>query len=214
MLVALPSAEISGVGGFASAIQGMCSRLGVSWIVVVIVLLVALNSIGGAASFLSSTSRLPFVAGIDRYLPQGLWTRPCKVGHAMDRDNLLWLRRNALCLAEPGRQHCAKRIRPARQHVDRHLLHPVCLSISGDDPVTARTFSEWRNRGFREEDPVAVLLASVGLITTILTIVLALVPSDDEPHKGIAIAKILGSTLLLVGAGAAVFLSAKWRRKT
>ena len=60
---------------------------------------------------------------------------------------------------------------------------------------------------------VAVLLASVGLITTILTIVLALVPSNDEPHKGLAIAKILGSTLLLVGAGAAVFLSAKWQRR-
>jgi hypothetical protein len=62
--------------------------------------------------------------------------------------------------------------------------------------------------------PVAILLASVGLITTLLTIVLAVVPPDDEPHKGLAIAKVIGSTFLLVGAGVAVFLNGKWRRRT
>jgi len=70
LLVALPSATISGLNGFINALQVMCTRLGLSWVVVIIALLVALNTIGGAASFLSSTSRLPFVAGIDRYLPR------------------------------------------------------------------------------------------------------------------------------------------------
>src|SRR5580698_10684828 len=51
LLVALPSAEISGLGGFASAVQVMCTRLGLSWIVVVVAVLIALSSIGGAASF-------------------------------------------------------------------------------------------------------------------------------------------------------------------
>jgi len=61
---------------------------------------------------------------------------------------------------------------------------------------------------------VAVLLASVGLITTLLTIVLAVVPTDDEPHKGLAVAKVIGSTCLLVGAGIAVFLTRSRRRET
>jgi glutamate:GABA antiporter len=62
--------------------------------------------------------------------------------------------------------------------------------------------------------PTAVLLASVGLLTTLLTIVLAVVPPDDEPHKALAISKIIGSTFLLVGAGIAVFMTRKWRTRT
>jgi hypothetical protein len=45
--------------------------------------------------------------------------------------------------------------------------------------------------------PMAIVLASVGLITTALTIVLAIVPPNDEPNKGIAIAKVIGSTFVL-----------------
>ena len=69
LLIALPSNAIGGLSGFVNAIQALCVRLGVPWIITCIALLVAVSSIGGAAAFLSSTSRLPFVAGIDRYLP-------------------------------------------------------------------------------------------------------------------------------------------------
>jgi hypothetical protein len=58
---------------------------------------------------------------------------------------------------------------------------------------------------------VAIALASAGLITTALTIVLAIVPPNDEPHKGIAIAKVIGSTFVLVAAGVAIFLRSRWR---
>ncbi len=69
MLVALPSSEITGVSGFAGAVKVMCASLGIPWVATLVAVLVAISSIGAAASFLSSTSRLPFVAGIDRYLP-------------------------------------------------------------------------------------------------------------------------------------------------
>jgi glutamate:GABA antiporter len=47
-----------------------------------------------------------------------------------------------------------------------------------------------------------------------MTIVLAIVPPDDEPHKELAIAKVIGSTFLLIGAGVMVFLSRKRRSQT
>jgi hypothetical protein len=46
----------------------------------------------------------------------------------------------------------------------------------------------------------------------VLTIVLAIVPPNDEPHKGIAIAKVIGSTFLLVGAGVGIFIRSFWKR--
>ncbi|WP_433983547.1 APC family permease [Tunturiibacter empetritectus] len=213
LLVALPSAQISGVGGFASAIQVMCARLGLSWIVVVIALFLALNSIGGAASFLSSTSRLPFVAGIDRYLPKAF-------GRVHARWGTPWIAiifygvAGMLCalLSQAGSTVQSAYDLLVSMSIVTYFIPFVFLFLA-----MIRLQREPFPRGgirFPGGRAVAVLLASVGLITTLLTIVLALVPPDDEPHKGLAIAKILGSTFLLVGGGAAVFLSAKWRRKT
>jgi glutamate:GABA antiporter len=213
MLVALPSAEISGVGGFANAIQVMCSRLGVSWIVVVIVLLVALNSIGGAASFLSSTSRLPFVAGIDRYLPKvfgrvnAKWGTPWIAIIFYGFAGMLCALLSQAGSTVQGAYDLLVSMSIVTYFIPFVFLFLAMIRLQREPfPLGGIRFPGGRS--------VAVLLASIGLITTMLTIVLALIPPEDEPHKGLAIAKILGSTFLLVGAGAAVFLSATWRRKT
>ena len=54
--------------------------------------------------------------------------------------------------------------------------------------------------------PVAIALASVGLASTTMTLVLSAIPAADEPNKPLAIAKVVGGTALLIGAGIAVFL--------
>jgi amino acid transporter len=213
LLVALPSAAISGLGGFASAVQVMCARLGLSWIVVVIALLIALNSIGGAASFLSSTSRLPFVAGIDRYLPRAF-------GRVHATWGTPWIAiifygfAGMLCalLSQAGSSVQSAYDLLVSMSIITYFIPFVFLFLAmirlQRDPVPPGVT---RLPGGK---PAAVFIATVGLITTLLTIVLAVVPPDDEPHKALAIAKVIGSTLLLVGAGVVVFLSRKWRRRT
>jgi glutamate:GABA antiporter len=213
LLVALPSAEISGLGGFASAVQVMCARLGLSWIVVVIALLVALNSIGGAASFLSSTSRLPFVAGIDRYLPKAFGRVHAKWGTP-------WIAvisygvAGMLCalLSQAGSTVQSAYDLLVSMSIITYFI-PFIFLFLAMIRLQREPFPQGAMR-LPGGGPVAVLLASVGLVTTVLTIVLAVIPSSDEPHKGIAIAKVLGSTFLLVGAGVAVFWGTTWRRKT
>ena len=212
MLIALPSAEISGVGGFANAVHVMCSRLGLSWIAVVIALLVALNSIGGAASFLSSTSRLPFVAGIDRYLPKAFGRVHAKWGTPWVAI-LFYGLAGMLCalLSQAGSTVQSAYDLLVSMSILTYFI-PFIFLFLAMIRLQREPFPPGGIR-FPGGRPVAVLLASIGLITTIFTIILALVPPDDEPHKGSAIARILGSTSLLVGAGAAVFLTATWRRK-
>ena len=60
--------------------------------------------------------------------------------------------------------------------------------------------------------PVAITLASIGLLSTAFTILLSVIPSADEPNKPLAIAKVLISTAVLIGIGAAIFLRAVRRR--
>jgi Na+/phosphate symporter len=61
--------------------------------------------------------------------------------------------------------------------------------------------------------PVAIALASVGLVSTAVTIVLSVIPGQDETNKPLAIAKVLGGTAVLIGAGVAVFLFSKWKTR-
>ena len=49
--------------------------------------------------------------------------------------------------------------------------------------------------------PVAIVLAVFGLLTTIISSVLACIPPADEPHKLLAVTKVIGSSALMVGAG-------------
>jgi glutamate:GABA antiporter len=59
--------------------------------------------------------------------------------------------------------------------------------------------------------PVAIALASVGLLTTLLTIALSVIPPEEEPNKPLAIAKVIGSTVFLVGVGVAVYYASNRR---
>ncbi|MGB6743644.1 MAG: APC family permease, partial [Terracidiphilus sp.] len=69
LLMALPGEAVSGPDGFVNGVRVLSARMGVGWLLAPMALLVGLNGVGGAAAFLSSSSRLPFVAGIDNYLP-------------------------------------------------------------------------------------------------------------------------------------------------
>jgi glutamate:GABA antiporter len=61
--------------------------------------------------------------------------------------------------------------------------------------------------------PVATGFATLGLITTSVSIVLALIPAADEPDKILAVTKVAGLTLVLVAGGVLVYVRGK-RRKT
>jgi amino acid transporter len=61
--------------------------------------------------------------------------------------------------------------------------------------------------------PVAIALASIGLISTAITIVLSTIPSADETNKPLAVAKVIGGTAALVGLGVGVFLFSQWKAR-
>jgi hypothetical protein len=58
---------------------------------------------------------------------------------------------------------------------------------------------------------VAKVVATVGFLTTTLTIALSLIPQPDEPNKPLALFKILGGTAALVLIGVWIYLAGKKR---
>ena len=61
--------------------------------------------------------------------------------------------------------------------------------------------------------PVAIALASIGIASTALTILLSVVPVGDEANKTMAVAKVVGGTMVLVGVGVAVFVGARLKAR-
>jgi hypothetical protein len=49
--------------------------------------------------------------------------------------------------------------------------------------------------------PVALMMASLGFCTTLLTIALSLIPAADDPNKVLAVVKIVGLTGLVLIVG-------------
>jgi hypothetical protein len=58
---------------------------------------------------------------------------------------------------------------------------------------------------------VAMLVATLGLLTTAVTIALSLIPQPDEPNKPLALFKILGATMALVLMGVWIYAAGKRR---
>src|SRR5271168_2202376 len=69
MLIAMPQKEIGVLSGVLQAINVMSSRTGLVGVVAPLALLECIAILGTASAWFSGAARLPFVAGIDRYLP-------------------------------------------------------------------------------------------------------------------------------------------------
>src|SRR5437867_13293172 len=65
----MPKEQVSGLQGIMQAIQTMAGKVGAGWLAPAIAVLVTLNALGAVGGWFGATARLPFVAGIDRFLP-------------------------------------------------------------------------------------------------------------------------------------------------
>jgi hypothetical protein len=56
---------------------------------------------------------------------------------------------------------------------------------------------------------VAKMVGVLGFITTLITIAFSVLPAEDDPHKVLAVVKIIGLTILLLALGVFVFILGK-----
>jgi amino acid transporter len=210
LLVALPSDAVAGPDGFVHGIQIMTARLKMEWLLVPMALFVALNAVGSAAAYLSSTSRLPFAAGIDHCLPPAFgWIHP--------RYRTPWVAIGVYGLAGilvTLLGQAGTNVRGAYEVLVSMAVISYFLPYLFLFGAMIRLQSRPAGPQVRRVPggkPVAVLLGMVGLASTAMTILLSAVPAPDEPNKPLALAKVVGGTVVLVAAGLAVFLFSRWK---
>jgi amino acid transporter len=72
LLIAINKGDINVLQGIVQAVGHMASRVGVVWIVAPFAFLLSLSIAGIASAWLGGSARIPFVAGLDSYMPAWL----------------------------------------------------------------------------------------------------------------------------------------------
>jgi len=211
MLVALPGDAVSGVDGFMRGMERMAGALSVPWITQLVAALIALSAVGGAAGYLSATSRLPFVAGMDRYLPAAF-------GRVHLRYRTPWVAILVYGLAGIAMAVLGQAGTSVRGAYDV-LVSMSVITMFLPYLLLFAALIRLARRGVLVRYPLArsrgigIALAAIGFASTSLTIVLSVIPSPDDTHPALAVAKVLLSTAVIVTAGCAVFLVGRRKKR-
>lgn len=208
VLASVASHQVSASSGIMQAIGSVSERMHWSALTPIAAAFVALSCFGSAGAWLGAGARLPFVAGIDRYLPASFgrihprWGSP-----VVALVSLAVIAAVFIFLGQAG--------------TSVHGAYDVL--VSSTVVITLVPFLFLFASAIKLRDAPAPngaiaipggswtvsIAALVGLITTISAIVFAGFPSDDDPNKMLSVVKIVGLTAVVLLVGTLLYLGGR-----
>jgi amino acid transporter len=195
-----------------TATAQMCRILGVPWLAVAVAIMITIACLGAAGAYLSATARLPFVAGIDNYLPPVFgrvhprWNTPYVAVLAYGLAGMAFAVISQFSTSVKGAYDALVGMSVITYFIPYVFLFAAMIRLQRE-PAGPGVI---RVPGGRV---VAITLASIGLISTVITIGLSVVPDADETNKPLAIVKTVGMTALLIAIGVGVYGNGKRRQR-
>jgi len=202
VLLAMPSTEVNSLQGLVQAVSRTASRVGYPGVLPLAAFLIALSNIGAAGAYLAAVARLPFVAGLDRFLPRAFgslhprWKTPWVALLTQFALGVVFIFLGQAGTSVKGAYDVLVSMGVITYFIPYLYLFAAMIKLqrepAGPDVIRVPG-GTW----------MAKLVATVGFLTTTLTIALSLIPQPDEPNKPLALFKIVGgcAALLLVGVG-------------
>jgi glutamate:GABA antiporter len=210
MLVALPPGEIASLDGFMTAIERVSERLHLAGVTPVIAGLLVIGGLGQAGAWFAAGGRLPFVAGLDRYLPAAFGQLHPRYGSphvsliSQAGVAALFILLGQAGTTVKGAYDVLVSMSIISYFIPYLFMFAALIRLQRQ-PAGPGVM---RVPGGR---PAALALGGIGLGTTAGSIGLALVPAADEANKLLAVSKVAGLTLLLLVVGSVVYLAGKKR---
>ena len=200
VLLALPSTEINSLQGLVQAIGKTAERVGMPGVLPLAAFLIALSNIGASGAYLAACARLPFVAGIDRFLPPAF-------GALHPRWGTPWVAILTQTLIGSVFIFLGQAGTTVKGAYDVLVSMGVITYFIPYLYVFASMFKLQREAAGPDVirvpggKPVAYALSILGFTTTAFTIAVSVIPQPDEPHKLLAVTKIVGGcgALVLIG---------------
>lgn len=202
--VALPTDEVSILAGIPQAISHLFADTGWIWLGAFAALAITLGGMGGVSAWLGGTARIPYVSGLDNYLPpslgkvhpkygtpyvsliwQGIFSSAfilmSVIGSTIEEAYLVLIDATLILYFIPYLYMFAAVIKLRRGHDDSGVI-----AIPGGK--------------------VGLYLAvGAGLFATTVSIVFSLIPSQDVASPALITAKVVGGTLAFLLVGLALF---------
>ncbi len=210
VLLALPREQVTNLQGLMEAIYVVAHRIGIYGVIPVAAILIALSNLGAAGAYIACSARLPFVAGIDHFLPRAF-------GTLHPRWRTPWIS----LLVQLGCGLVFIVLGQAGTSVKGAYDVLVSMSVIGTfTPFLFVFASLFKVQSMPAGQDVihvpggkivARMVATLGFCVTTATIVISTLPPPDEPNKALAVLKIIGLTALMLGTGAAIYWAGKRR---
>jgi amino acid transporter len=204
VLIALPASQVSGLQGIMQAISQSSERVGFSGIVPLAALLITVSNLGALGAWLAVSARLPFVAGLDRYLPSAFaqvhpkWGTPFVALLVQAACGVIFIVLGQAGTSVYGAYEVLVSMGIITYFIPYLFVFASLIRLQREPPGP----EVMHIPGGR---PAALAVGVLGFTTTLVTIAFSVIPADDEPHKVFAIVKIVGLTALLLAVGVFAF---------
>ena len=200
LLIALPQQEIGILSGVGRAIAAVQDKMGFGLLAGASAFLIALGGMGGVGSWLAGSSRIPYVAGIDRYLPTAFG----KVHPRFGSPHIALLLTGGISSLVILLGFVGSSVKEAYEELA--LFTTIVYFIP-----YLYLFASLIKLGVGSTPPGVIpipggragtiAVGTVGFLTTAVAIVFALFPPPDTTRPLVYEAKILGGCALLLGCG-------------
>ncbi len=212
ILVVLPHSQLNSLEGIMQAISSSADRVGWRGLGPAVALLICISNLGGVGAYLASLSRIPFVAGIDRFLPPAFarihpkWGTPYVSLIVQSLCCVLFIVLGQFGSTVPGAYQVLVSMTIITNFVPYLFMFAAMVRLQRE-PVEAGVV---RVPGGK---PVAIALATVGFVTTCAVILGSMVPEASEPNKLLAVGKILALSVALLCGGVVLYWLGKRRAR-
>ncbi|MGB6265855.1 MAG: APC family permease [Candidatus Acidiferrales bacterium] len=209
VLVALPPGQVNGLQGIMEAISNSAARIGLErigamGIVPLAALLITVSNLGALGAWLAVSARLPFVAGLDRYLPSAFarihprWGTPYVALLAQAALGVVFILLGQAGTSVYGAYEVLVSMGIISYFIPYLFVFASLVRLQRE-PAAKGVI---RIPGGRR---AAVAIGALGFATTLVTIACSLIPAADEPHPWLAVLKIVGLTAVLILLGVVTF---------
>jgi len=208
LLVATPASQIGVVQGLIEAISRLGQQAGLPWVLPLVAIVLSVSVIGIASAWLAGLARLPFVFGIDRYLPPALG----KLHPRYKTPYVALIAQSTVCALFLGMSFAGSAVKEAfvtmlDLSVVLNLVPYVYIFLSML-VLASEKGAEGRPPG-RFRASTLRTVGSVGLLTTLVAIVVVFVPSKQVGSVVLFELKMFSGTFFFLGLGAFFFLNGR-----
>jgi len=208
VLIALPASQISGLEGIMQAISKSAEHVGWFGVGPVAALLITISNLGALGAWLAVSARLPFVAGIDRYLPAAFarvhpkWGTPYVALLVQAAVGIIFIFIGQVGTSVYGAYEVLVSMGIITYFIPYLFVFASLIRLQREPSAPGVMHIPGGRRA-------AIALGMLGFATTLVTIACSVMPADDEPHKILAVVKIVGLTAVLLAIGVFMF---RWGR--